>query len=50
MSREEIKAGIPLRNAAFLKLQFKAHLSGAGFKYLGSHQEYEFHQFITCQI
>ena len=27
-----------------------SHLSGAGFKDLGSHQVYEFHQFITGQI
>jgi len=28
----------------------RSHLSGAGFKDLGSHQVYEFHQFITGQI
>jgi len=27
-----------------------SHLSGAGFKDLGSHQVYEFHQFIASQI
>ena len=28
----------------------RSHLSGAGFKDLGSHQVYEFHQFIASQI
>ena len=40
----------PAKGRRVPEATIRAHLSGAGFKDLGSHQVYEFHQFITGQI
>ena len=40
----------PAKGRRVPEATIRAHLSGAGFKDLGSHQVYEFHQFITDQI
>ena len=40
----------PAKGRCVPEATIRAHLSGAGFKDLGSHQVYEFHQFITGQI
>ena len=40
----------PAKGRRVPEATIRAHLSGAGFKDLGSHQVYEFHQFITSQI
>lgn len=39
----------PAKGRRVPEATIRAHLSGAGFKDLGSHQVYEFHQFITGQ-
>jgi len=40
----------PAKGRRVPEATIRSHLSGAGFKDLGSHQVYEFHQFITGQI
>jgi len=40
----------PAKGRRVPEATIRAHLSSAGFKDLGSHQVYEFHQFITGQI
>ena len=40
----------PAKGRRVPEATIRANLSGAGFKDLGSHQVYEFHQFITGQI
>jgi len=40
----------PAKGRRVPEATIRAQLSGAGFKDLGSHQVYEFHQFITGQI
>ena len=40
----------PAKGRRVLEATIRSHLSGAGFKDLGSHQLYEFHQFIMGQI
>ena len=40
----------PAKGRRVPEVTIRSHLSGAGFKDLGSHQVYEFHQFITGQI
>ena len=40
----------PAKGRRVPEATIRAHLSGAGFKDLGSHQVYEFHQFFTGQI
>ena len=40
----------PTKGRRVPEATIRSHLSGAGFKDLGSHQVYEFHQFITGQI
>ena len=40
----------PAKGRRVPEATIRSHLSGAGFKDLGSHQVYEFHQFITSQI
>ena len=39
----------PAKGRRVPEATIRSHLSGAGFKDLGSHQVYEFHQFITGQ-
>ena len=40
----------PAKGRRVPEATIRSHLRGAGFKDLGSHQVYEFHQFITGQI
>ena len=40
----------PAKGRRVPEATIRSHLSGAGFKDLGSHQVYKFHQFITGQI
>lgn len=40
----------PAKGRRVPEATIRYHLNGAGFKDLGSHQVYEFHQFITGQI
>ena len=40
----------PAKGRRVPEATIRSHLSGAGFKDLGSHQVYEFHQFITGEI
>ena len=39
----------PAKGRRVPEATIRSHLSGAGFKDLGSHQVYEFHQFVTGQ-